>query len=317
MTSPHVGPATRGNLLGKSRLPLPPLPTGLITMGRVTERRRVLRIRDSAASHRADTLVAEEPLEIRLNGKPLAITMRTPGDDFALAAGFLVSEGVLGRADELANIVYCAGATVDGSNSYNVVDVRLAQGVPVPDITLERNVYTTSSCGLCGKASLDAVRTQARWPIADDPDAPPVRLEPELLSALPDRLRAAQQVFDRTGGLHAAALFTTDGELLDVREDVGRHNAVDKLVGRALQQGLLPLADKILLVSGRASFELAQKAVMAGIPVLAAVSAPSSLAVDLAAESNLTLVGFLRGASMNVYAGEQRIALRAEASGRA
>jgi FdhD protein len=286
-------------------------------MGRVTERRRVLRIRDGAASHRADTLVAEEPLEIRLNGKPLAITMRTPGDDFALAAGFLVSEGVLGRADELANIVYCAGATVDGSNSYNIVDVRLAQGVPVPDITLERNVYTTSSCGLCGKASLDAVRTQARWPIADDPDAPPVRLEPELLSALPDRLRAAQQVFDRTGGLHAAALFTTDGELLDVREDVGRHNAVDKLVGRALQQGLLPLTGKILLVSGRASFELAQKAVMAGIPVLAAVSAPSSLAVDLAAESNLTLVGFLRGASMNVYAGEQRIALRAEASGRA
>ncbi|WP_329310967.1 formate dehydrogenase accessory sulfurtransferase FdhD [Streptomyces sp. NBC_01262] len=286
-------------------------------MGRVTERRRVLRIRDGAASHRADTLVAEEPLEIRLNGKPLAITMRTPGDDFALAAGFLVSEGVLGRADELANIVYCAGATVDGSNSYNIVDVRLAQGVPVPDITLERNVYTTSSCGLCGKASLDAVRTQARWPIADDPDAPPVRLEPELLSALPDRLRAAQQVFDRTGGLHAAALFTADGELLDVREDVGRHNAVDKLVGRALQQGLLPLTGKILLVSGRASFELAQKAVMAGIPVLAAVSAPSSLAVDLAAESNLTLVGFLRGASMNVYAGEQRIALRAEASGRA
>lgn len=286
-------------------------------MGRVTERHRVLRIRDGAASHRADTLVAEEPLEIRLNGKPLAITMRTPGDDFALAAGFLVSEGVLGRADELANIVYCAGATVDGSNSYNIVDVRLAQGVPIPDITLERNVYTTSSCGLCGKASLDAVRTQARWPIADDPGAPPVRLEPELLSALPDRLRAAQQVFDRTGGLHAAALFTTDGELLDVREDVGRHNAVDKLVGRALQQGLLPLADKILLVSGRASFELAQKAVMAGIPVLAAVSAPSSLAVDLAAESNLTLVGFLRGASMNVYAGEQRIALRAEASGRA
>ena len=317
MTSPYVGPVTRGNLLGKNRLPPPPLPTGLITMGRVTERRRVLRIRDGAASHRADTLVAEEPLEIRLNGKPLAITMRTPGDDFALAAGFLVSEGVLGRADELANIVYCAGATVDGSNSYNIVDVRLAQGVPVPDITLERNVYTTSSCGLCGKASLDAVRTQARWPIADDPDAPPVRLEPELLSALPDRLRAAQQVFDRTGGLHAAALFTTDGELLDVREDVGRHNAVDKLVGRALQQGLLPLADKILLVSGRASFELAQKAVMAGIPVLAAVSAPSSLAVDLAAESNLTLVGFLRGASMNVYAGEQRIALRAEASGRA
>ncbi|MDX6345756.1 MAG: FdhD protein [Streptomyces sp.] len=282
-------------------------------MGRVTERRRVLRIRDGAESHRADTLVAEEPLEIRLNGKPLAITMRTPGDDFALAAGFLVSEGVLGRADELANIVYCAGATVDGSNTYNIVDVRLAPGVAVPDITLERNVYTTSSCGLCGKASLDAVRTQARWPISD---SPPVRLEPELLSALPDRLRAHQQVFERTGGLHAAALFTAEGELLDVREDVGRHNAVDKLVGRALQQGLLPLAGKILMVSGRASFELAQKAVMAGIPVLAAVSAPSSLAVDLANEAGLTLVGFLRGTSMNVYAGEQRIALRARAGDR-
>lgn len=282
-------------------------------MGRVTERRRVLRIRDGAVDHRADTLVAEEPLEIRLNGKPLAITMRTPGDDFALAAGFLVSEGVLGGAAELANIVYCAGATVDGSNTYNVVDVRLAPGVPVPDITLERNVYTTSSCGLCGKASLDAVRTTARWPIGD-PSA--LRLEPALLSALPDRLRAAQRVFDRTGGLHAAALFTADGELLDLREDVGRHNAVDKIVGRALQQDLLPLAGKILMVSGRASFELAQKAVMAGIPVLAAVSAPSSLAVDLAAESGLTLVGFLRGTSMNVYAGEERIALPAPAAGR-
>ncbi|KAK1183155.1 formate dehydrogenase accessory sulfurtransferase FdhD [Streptomyces sp. NBS 14/10] len=281
-------------------------------MGRVTERRRVIRIRDGAVSTRPDTLVAEEPLEIRLNGKPLAITMRTPGDDFALAAGFLVSEGVLGRADELANIVYCAGATEDGSNTYNVVDVKLAPGVPVPDITLERNVYTTSSCGLCGKASLDAVRTTARWPVGDDENAP-VRIEPETLASLPDRLRAAQRVFDRTGGLHAAALFTPEGELLDVREDVGRHNAVDKLVGRALQQGLLPLSGAVLLVSGRASFELAQKAVMAGIPVLAAVSAPSSLAVDLAAETGLTLVGFLRGASMNVYAGEHRLALRTAA----
>ncbi|MEU5926139.1 formate dehydrogenase accessory sulfurtransferase FdhD [Streptomyces antimycoticus] len=290
-------------------------------MGRVTERRRVIRIRDGAVSTRPDTLVAEEPLEIRLNGKPLAITMRTPGDDFALAAGFLVSEGVLGRADELANIVYCAGATEDGSNTYNVVDVTLAPGVPVPDITLERNVYTTSSCGLCGKASLDAVRTTARWPLADglgdgaDGVSPPVRIEPETLSVLPDRLRAAQRVFDRTGGLHAAGLFTPDGELLDLREDVGRHNAVDKLVGRALQQGLLPLSGSVLMVSGRASFELAQKAVMAGIPVLAAVSAPSSLAVDLAAETGLTLVGFLRGTSMNVYAGEQRLALRTAVGG--
>ncbi|WP_060882740.1 formate dehydrogenase accessory sulfurtransferase FdhD [Streptomyces caniscabiei] len=284
-------------------------------MGRVTERRKVIRIRDGAVSTRPDTLVAEEPMEIRLNGKPLAITMRTPGDDFALAAGFLVSEGVLAERSDLQNIVYCAGATEDGSNTYNVVDVRTAPGVAVPDITLERNVYTTSSCGLCGKASLDAVRTTARWAVDDTHggDAPPVRLDPDLLAGLPDRLRAAQRVFDRTGGLHAAALFSETGELLDVREDVGRHNAVDKLVGRALQNGDLPLSRAVLLVSGRASFELAQKAVMAGIPVLAAVSAPSSLAVDLAAETGLTLVGFLRGASMNVYAGEHRIALRAAA----
>ncbi|WP_055532159.1 formate dehydrogenase accessory sulfurtransferase FdhD [Streptomyces graminilatus] len=283
-------------------------------MGRVTERRKVIRIRDGAISTRPDTLVAEEPMEIRLNGKPIAITMRTPGDDFALAAGFLVSEGVLAERRELQNIVYCAGATAEGSNTYNVVDVRTAPEVVLPDITLERNVYTTSSCGLCGKASLDAVRTTARWAIDDGADAPPLRVTPELLAALPDRLRAAQRVFDRTGGLHAAALFTEEGELLDIREDVGRHNAVDKLVGRALQNGDLPLSRVILLVSGRASFELAQKAVMAGIPVLAAVSAPSSLAVDLAAESGLTLVGFLRGANMNVYAGEDRIALRATAT---
>ncbi|MFD3419364.1 formate dehydrogenase accessory sulfurtransferase FdhD [Streptomyces decoyicus] len=282
-------------------------------MGRVTERRRVIRIRDGAVSTRPDTLVAEEPLEIRLGGKPLAITMRTPGDDFALAAGFLVSEGVLARADELANIVYCAGATADGENTYNVVDVRLADGVPVPDITLERNVYTTSSCGLCGKASLDAVRTTTRFPL-ESSASDPVRIEPATLAALPDRLRAAQRVFERTGGLHAAALFTPDGELLDIREDVGRHNAVDKIVGRALQQGRLPLSSSVLMVSGRASFELVQKAVMAGIPLLAAVSAPSSLAVDLAAETGLTLVGFLRGSSMNIYAGEHRIALPAGAA---
>ncbi|MEU3610054.1 formate dehydrogenase accessory sulfurtransferase FdhD [Streptomyces sp. NPDC035033] len=274
-------------------------------MGRVTERRRVTRIRGGAVSARPDTLVAEEPMEIRLNGRPIAITMRTPGDDFALATGFLVSEGVLARAEDVRTVVYCAGATEDGANTYNVVDVKLAPGVAVPDITLERNVYTTSSCGLCGKASLDAVRTTARFPIAD---APPVRVSPALLSELPDRLRAAQKVFATTGGLHAAALFSEDGELLDVREDVGRHNAVDKLVGRALREDLLPLDRAVLLVSGRASFELAQKAVMAGIPVLAAVSAPSSLAVDLAAEAGLTLVGFLRGRDMNVYAGEHRIA---------
>ncbi|WP_371564306.1 formate dehydrogenase accessory sulfurtransferase FdhD [Streptomyces canus] len=280
-------------------------------MGRVTERRKVIRIRDGAISSRPDTLVTEEPLEIRLNGKPLAITMRTPGDDFALAAGFLVSEGVLAEQSELQNIVYCAGATTDGSNTYNVVDITTTPGTPIPDITLQRNVYTTSSCGLCGKASLDAVRTTTRWPIND---TPPLHIETDLLTSLPDRLRTAQHVFDRTGGLHAAALFTEHGELIDIREDVGRHNAVDKLIGRALQHNNLPLSRLILLVSGRASFELAQKAVMAGIPVLAAVSAPSSLAVDLATETGLTLIGFLRGHSMNVYAGEDRITLQAVAA---
>ncbi|KRV49589.1 formate dehydrogenase family accessory protein FdhD [Wenjunlia vitaminophila] len=279
-------------------------------MGRVTARRPVVRVRDGEVSRRVDTLVAEEPLEIRLNGKPLAITMRTPGDDFALAVGFLVSEGVVADASDVSRIAYCAGATADGSNTYNVVDVRLAPGVPVPDITLERNVYTTSSCGLCGKASLDAVRTTARWPVA----GPGPRLRPDVLSALPDALRAAQGVFHQTGGLHAAGLFTPDGDVLDVREDVGRHNAVDKLVGRAYQQGALPLRDTVLLVSGRASFELVQKAVMAGIPALAAVSAPSSLAVELAAETGLTLVGFLRGRSMNVYAGAERVVLEPSGS---
>ncbi|WP_052850575.1 formate dehydrogenase accessory sulfurtransferase FdhD [Streptomyces avicenniae] len=276
-------------------------------MGRVTERRRVVRIRDGALSERADTLVGEEPLEIRVNGRPIAVTMRTPGDDFALAAGFLVSEGVLAARGEAARITYCAGATgEDGANSYNVVDVRLADGVPLPDISLERNVYTTSSCGLCGKASLEAVRTTARWPL---PLTGGPRVPHTVLAGLPDRLREAQRVFARTGGLHAAALFTGDGRLLDVREDVGRHNAVDKIVGRALEAGLLPLTDAVLLVSGRASFELAQKAVMAGVTVLAAVSAPSSLAVDLADEAGLTLVGFLRGASMNVYTGAERLVL--------
>ncbi|MFF3873993.1 formate dehydrogenase accessory sulfurtransferase FdhD [Streptomyces sp. NPDC001978] len=272
-------------------------------MGRVTVRRRVLRIRDGAASHRPDTLAAEEPMEIRVGGRPLTITMRTPGDDFDLAAGFLVSEGVVHAAEHVAGIRYCLGAMADGSNTYNVVDVALAPGVAAPDTSLERNFYTTSSCGLCGKASLDAVRTAAAWSVAEDP----LHLTPERLATLPDRLRAAQKVFDSTGGLHAAGLFSADGELLCLREDVGRHNGVDKVVGHALRSGLLPLRETVLMVSGRASFELVQKAVTAGIPVLAAVSAPSSLAVDLAVESGLTLVGFLRGASMNVYAGAERL----------
>jgi FdhD protein len=272
-------------------------------MGRVTVRRPVVRVREGQFSRRPDTLAAEEPMEIRVRGRALTVTMRTPGDDFDLAAGFLVSEGVLHAAEDVAGVRYCAGATADGGNTYNVVDVALAPHVAAPDASLERNFYTTSSCGVCGKASLDAVRTTAAWSVADDP----LRTGPEVLAALPDTLRRAQRVFESTGGLHAAGLFTAGGELQCLREDVGRHNAVDKVVGYALRSGLLPLRETILVVSGRASFELVQKAVMAGIPMLAAVSAPSSLAVDLAAESGLTLVGFLRGTSMNVYTGAERL----------
>lgn len=281
----------------------------VVAVGRVTARRRVLRIRDGAADERADTLAAEEPMEIRLNGRSLAVTMRTPGHDFDLAAGFLVGEGVVADADDVRAIRYCAGALEDGSNTLNVVDVGLAPGVPVPEASLERNFYTTSACGLCGKSSLDAVRTRARWDVSGDP----VRVGVPLLSSLPDRLRGAQRVFDRTGGLHAAGLFDADGRVLMVREDVGRHNAADKVVGRALREGLLPLRGTVLALSGRASFELVQKAWTAGIPVVAAVSAPSSLAVDLAAEAGITLVGFLRGNSMNVYTGAHRVALDAPA----
>ncbi|MEO3747077.1 formate dehydrogenase accessory sulfurtransferase FdhD [Plantactinospora sp. B5E13] len=275
-------------------------------MGRVTSRRRVVRIVDGVRSEPVDTLAAEEPLEIRVNGRSLVITMRTPGDDFDLAAGFLVSEGVVRAGTEIANIRYCAGATADGVNTYNVVDVVLAPGVAPPDPSLERNFYTTSSCGLCGKASLEAVRTIAAWSVRDDP----VRIDPAVVSTLPDTLRNAQRVFDRTGGLHAAGLFSADGRLHCLREDVGRHNAVDKVVGWALRNSRVPLRGTVLMVSGRASFELVQKAVMAGVPALAAVSAPSSLAAELAEDSGLTLIGFLRGASMNVYAGADRLVRR-------
>lgn len=206
-------------------------------------------------------------------------------------------------AEDVTTIRYCAGATADGANTYNVVDVALAPGTPEPEASLERNFYTTSSCGVCGKASLDAVRTTTTWPIADDP----LEIDPATLTSLPDVLRSAQRVFDSTGGLHAAGLFTSGDELLRVREDVGRHNAVDKVIGNAVRSGLLPLRETILMVSGRASFELVQKAVMAGIPALAAVSAPSSLAVELAEDSGLSLIGFLRGESMNVYSGAERL----------
>jgi FdhD protein len=267
-------------------------------MGRLTARRKVVRIDGDSTVTRPDTLAVEEPLEIRVDGKPLTVTMRTPGDDMDLAAGFLVSEGVLSRTDQLTSMRYCAGADESGQNTYNVLDLDLTVPPPQP-----RAFYTTSSCGICGTASLEAVRQTTTYGVADDP----LTVTPRLLSALPDRLREAQKVFDKTGGLHAAGLFDHSGELLCLREDVGRHNAVDKVVGWALREGRLPLTGSVLLVSGRTSFELVQKAWMAGIPCLAAVSAPSSLAVDLATEAGMTLVGFLRGDTMNVYSGAQRV----------
>jgi FdhD protein len=263
----------------------------------------VLRIRGAARTTRPDTVAAEEPLEIRLGGTPLAVTMRTPGDDFDLVHGFLLTEGVIGGAEDVLGLRYCDSVDPDGRNTYNVVDVDLAAGVEPPDTALDRNFYTSSSCGVCGKASIEAIRTRTRFDVAADG----VRVPLAALLALPDRLRAAQQVFERTGGLHAAGLATVDGELVAVREDVGRHNAVDKVVGDAVRAGRLPLAGHVLMVSGRASFELTQKAAMAGIPVLAAVSAPSSLAVELAADVGITLVGFLRDDGCNVYTHPQRL----------
>lgn len=272
-------------------------------MTTMTGRHRVVRIANGTVTARPDTLVTEEPLELRLNGASLAVTMRTPGHDFELAAGFLVAEGVVARAADIRTIRHCTdepGVTAD-----NIVEMTLTPGVAVPEETLTRHTVTTSACGLCGKTSLDAVRATTRFDVAADP----VRLDSGVVLSLPDRLRTAQRVFDRTGGLHAAGLFTADGEAVRVREDVGRHNAVDKLIGWALQHDRLPLSGHVLVVSGRASFELVQKAVMAGIPAMAAVSAPSTLAVDLAEESGLTLTGFVRGTSMNVYTGAHRLGL--------
>ena len=273
-------------------------------MGRTTNRRPVVKINleSSAESRRRpDDLAAEEPLEIRLRRAPLAVTMRTPGQDIDLAMGFLLTEGIIGAAGDVVTAQLCAGT--DSPNTYNVVDVVLGDDVPPPVTDPSRNFYTTSSCGVCGKASIDAVRTRSKFDVSVDPLIMPAR----LLAELPDKLRAAQRTFERTGGLHAAGLFTSAGELLMLREDVGRHNAVDKVIGWALREGRLPLAGHVLLVSGRASFELTQKAWMAGIPLLAAVSAPSTLAAELADEAGMTLVGFLRGPSMNVYAGTQRV----------
>ena len=233
-----------------------------------------------------------------MDGAPLTVTMRTPGDDIDLAAGFLFTEGLLPRLDDVHEIRMC---------DENVAAVTLKPGWTLAGgsgrQTAARNFLTTSACGVCGKDSIEAIRVRSAFDVAADP----ARVSPAVLAGLPDRLRDAKRVFSRTGGLHAAGLFTSDGALLVLREDVGRHNAVDKVAGWALRGGLLPLAGHVLLVSGRASFELAQKAVMIGVPVLASVSAPSSLAASLAEETGLTLVGFLRGSAMNVYAGAERV----------
>jgi len=278
----------------------------LVEPQRGLQRTEVVEVRDGRSERRPDALAVEEPMEIRLvlpgraAALSLSVTMRTPGHDFELAAGFLQSEGVVRGRQDIATISYC----VDGPEEqrYNVVNVALRPGVAFAPERLVRHVYTTSSCGVCGKASLDAIRLQGLQPVDGA-----LRLDAGLVVTLPETLRQEQTLFERTGGLHAAALFDEQGHLVVVREDVGRHNAVDKLVGERLLAGALPLSRCVLLVSGRASFEIMQKALAAGIPAVCAVSAPSSLAVDLAREFGMVLIGFLRGSRFNVYAGADRV----------
>ncbi len=269
----------------------------------------VVRVRGGAPEAVEDRVAVEEPLEIRLRWganaqtrvQRLAVTMRTPGHDPALALGFLAGEGVISSPADVLDVAHTP--LQGGQRDPNIVVVRLADHVRFDARRLERHVYTTSSCGVCGKASLEAVAVSGAPTLPGGPS-----LAPETVHALPATLRESQAVFEQTGGLHAAALFTSAGELARVREDVGRHNAVDKLVGSFLAEGATVPAEHVLLVSGRASFELAQKALMAGVSVLAAVGAPSSLAVDLATEHGMTLLGFVRDGRFNVYAGAGRIA---------
>ena len=259
---------------------------------------------------KADSVAVEEPLEIQLSSssadgaaaKSISITMRTPGDDAELAVGFLTTEGIIQSADEVASVEHC-GTPADDSGLRNVIRVALKPDVAVDLGRLQRHFYTTSSCGVCGKASLEALRVTGQESLADKT----VTFRRTVIVGMPDKLAANQQVFTKTGGLHAAAVFDQAGEILFVREDVGRHNAVDKVVGALLLEGKLPANELGLMVSGRASFELMQKTLVAGIPLLAAVSAPSSLAVQLAHEFDMTLIGFLRQGNFNIYAGEQRV----------
>ena len=252
----------------------------------------------------SDQLATEEPLEIRLVSpqKTIAVTMRTPGADFELAAGFLYSEGVVKSREDIARISYCVDPEVDGEQRFNIVNVALREGLSVDLQPLERHFFTTSACGVCGKASLEALRLRG-CPVIPQGSEVPV----EVIYSLPEQLRKAQRVFSSTGGLHAAALFDVQGQLLSVQEDVGRHNALDKLVGSAVLSNQLPFNNHIVMVSGRSSFEILQKCLAARVPIVCAVSAPSSLAVALAREFGITLVGFLRGERFNVYAGRERL----------
>jgi len=267
----------------------------------------VTRYRGSVSSSRRDALAVEEPLEIRVSWtegrtrvvEPLAVTMRTPGNDFELVAGFLHGEGVVSGPDDLKELTYCRGTE---EQDYNIVEARLAPGRVFDMESVRRNFYTTSSCGVCGKTSLEAVEARGCELLGEGPT-----LTAALLAELPDRLREGQGVFERTGGLHAAGLFDVSGAPRVVMEDVGRHNAVDKVVGQALLTRILPAADSVLVVSGRASFEIVQKAVAAGIPVLLAVGAPSSLAVDLARTFRQTLIGFAHDGGFNVYSAPERV----------
>jgi FdhD protein len=268
---------------------------------------RVVTFDGATRSEREDRVAGEEPLEIRVRAggesKTIAITMRTPGHDFELAAGFLFAEGVIAGVDDIREMTYCLDASVDADQQYNIVNVDLARAT-LPDlVALERHFTTTSACGVCGRASLEALRDRGVGSVTSE-----LTVTPAVITALPETLRSGQRVFDATGGLHAAARFDANGKLRAVREDVGRHNAFDKLIGNALLERNVPLANDIVLVSGRASYELVQKTIAAGAPVLCAVSAPSSLAVAMARDFGVTLVGFLRGARFNVYAHEERIA---------
>ena len=274
------------------------------------KRIQITKLRAGVKSQRADRLTVEEPLEVKLafgpqarrRYEPIAVTMRTPGHDFELALGFLFSEGIIGRREEVVRMRF-AGEALDPAARENVLLVELDPALSFDAEQLSRHFYTSSSCGVCGKASIDLVRTTCPYLLR--PGHPVVALE--TLLQLPTRLRAAQRLFDDTGGIHAAALFRPDGTLVLLREDVGRHNAMDKLLGAALERGLIPLTDYLVLVSGRASFELVQKALMGGLPLLAAVGAASSLALELADDYGMTLIGFLREEQANCYRGEERI----------